>query len=140
MTKKALALGLRPILVVNKVDKPGSRPNFVVNAAFEFVEHTSVIDAASDVLVEVFCEAGRHSRLAVGVSSLPANLTLEKRKALVKKLVLKAFGREHGTHEGSARILRRDLGVRPHRQLADRRGNRWGQPRNRQGRIARDTR
>ena len=49
----------------------------VVNAAFEFVEHTSVIDAASDVLVEVFGEAGRHSRLAVGVSSLPANLTLE---------------------------------------------------------------
>jgi enamine deaminase RidA (YjgF/YER057c/UK114 family) len=43
----------------------------------QFVEHTSVIDAASDVLVEVFGEAGCHSRLAVGVSSLPANLTLE---------------------------------------------------------------
>ena len=27
VTKKALALGLRPILVVNKVDKPGARPN-----------------------------------------------------------------------------------------------------------------
>jgi enamine deaminase RidA (YjgF/YER057c/UK114 family) len=49
----------------------------VVNATHEFIEHTSVIDAASDVLVEVFGEAGRHSRLAVGVSSLPANLTLE---------------------------------------------------------------
>jgi len=49
----------------------------VVNATPEFVEHTSVIDAASDVLVEVFGEAGRHTRLAVGVSSLPANLTLE---------------------------------------------------------------
>jgi enamine deaminase RidA (YjgF/YER057c/UK114 family) len=49
----------------------------VVNAMPQFVEHTSVIDAASDVLVEVFGEAGRHSRLAVGVSSLPANLTLE---------------------------------------------------------------
>jgi len=36
-----------------------------------------VIDSASDVLVEVFGEAGRHTRLAVGVSSLPANLTLE---------------------------------------------------------------
>ena len=49
----------------------------VVNAMPQFVEHTSVIDAASDVFVEVFGEAGRHSRLAVGVSSLPANLTLE---------------------------------------------------------------
>lgn len=58
----------------------------VVNATPEFVEHTSVIDAASDVLVEVFGEAGRHSRLAVGVSSLPANLTLEiEAQILVEK-------------------------------------------------------
>ncbi len=49
----------------------------VVNASAEFVEHTGVIDAASDVLVEVFGDAGRHARLAVGVSSLPANLVLE---------------------------------------------------------------
>ncbi len=49
----------------------------VVNASPDFVEHTGVIDAASAVLVEVFGEAGRHTRLAVGVSSLPGNLTLE---------------------------------------------------------------
>jgi enamine deaminase RidA (YjgF/YER057c/UK114 family) len=49
----------------------------VVNATADFVEHTSVIDAASDVLVEVLGEAGRHTRLAVGVASLPANLVLE---------------------------------------------------------------
>lgn len=55
----------------------------VVNATPEFVEHTSVIDAASDVLVEVFGEAGRHTRLAVGVSSLPANLVLEVQATLI---------------------------------------------------------
>ena len=55
----------------------------VVNATPEFVEHTSVIDAASDVLVEVFGEAGRHARLAVGVASLPANLVLEIEAVLV---------------------------------------------------------
>jgi enamine deaminase RidA (YjgF/YER057c/UK114 family) len=55
----------------------------VVNATPEFVEHTTVIDAASDVLVEVFGEAGRHARLAVGVSSLPANLVLEIQATLV---------------------------------------------------------
>ncbi len=49
----------------------------VVNATPEFSDHTSVIDAASDLLVEVFGDAGRHTRLAVGVASLPANLVLE---------------------------------------------------------------
>ncbi len=38
VTKKALALGLRPILVVNKVDKPGSRPQYVVDAAFDLFD------------------------------------------------------------------------------------------------------
>jgi enamine deaminase RidA (YjgF/YER057c/UK114 family) len=55
----------------------------VVNATPDFVEHTTVIDAASDVLVEVFGDAGRHSRLAVGVSSLPANLVLEIQAQLI---------------------------------------------------------
>lgn len=55
----------------------------VINATPEFVEHTSVIDAASDVLVEVFGEVGRHARLAVGVSSLPANLVLEVQATLI---------------------------------------------------------
>lgn len=49
----------------------------VVNATPDFADHTRVIDAGSDVLVTVFGEAGRHARLAVGVSSLPANLVLE---------------------------------------------------------------
>jgi enamine deaminase RidA (YjgF/YER057c/UK114 family) len=49
----------------------------VVNAVPEFMGHTQVIDGASEVFVEVFGERGRHARLAVGVSSLPANLALE---------------------------------------------------------------
>jgi enamine deaminase RidA (YjgF/YER057c/UK114 family) len=49
----------------------------VVNAVPDFTGHTQVIDGASEVFVEVFGEAGRHARLAVGVSSLPANLALE---------------------------------------------------------------
>jgi enamine deaminase RidA (YjgF/YER057c/UK114 family) len=55
----------------------------VVNATPDFVEHTSVIDAASDVLVEVFGDAGQHTRLAVGVASLPANLVLEIQALLI---------------------------------------------------------
>ena len=55
----------------------------VVNATPDFIQHTGVIDAASDVLVEVFGDAGRHTRLAVGVSSLPANMVLEIQALLV---------------------------------------------------------
>ena len=48
-----------------------------VNATAEFTEHTQVIDGASDLMVEVFGDAGRHARLAVGVNSLPADIALE---------------------------------------------------------------
>ena len=48
-----------------------------VNATSEFTQHTQVIDGASDLLVEVFGEAGTHARLAVGVNSLPADMALE---------------------------------------------------------------
>jgi enamine deaminase RidA (YjgF/YER057c/UK114 family) len=49
----------------------------VVNATEDFTAHTQVIDATSEVFEQVFGPAGRHARLAVGVSSLPANLALE---------------------------------------------------------------
>jgi GTP-binding protein len=48
VTKKALALGLRPILVVNKVDKPGARPDFVVNAAFDLFDKLGASDEQLD--------------------------------------------------------------------------------------------
>ncbi len=35
VTKKALALGLRPIVVVNKIDRPGARANWVVDQTFD---------------------------------------------------------------------------------------------------------
>jgi enamine deaminase RidA (YjgF/YER057c/UK114 family) len=53
------------------------RVNGVVSSAADFTQHTKVIDGASDLFVEVFGEAGRHARLAVGVSSLPMNICLE---------------------------------------------------------------
>jgi len=38
VTRKALALGLKPIVVVNKIDRPGARPVFVVNATFDLFD------------------------------------------------------------------------------------------------------
>ena len=48
-----------------------------VNSAQDFTEHPKVINAASDFLVEIFGEEGSHSRIAIGVSSLPLNATVE---------------------------------------------------------------
>lgn len=48
-----------------------------VNAVSSFTEHTAVADGASDLFVAVFGDAGRHARLAVGVSSLPADMAIE---------------------------------------------------------------
>ena len=38
VTKKALALGLKPIVVVNKVDRPGARADHVINATFDLFD------------------------------------------------------------------------------------------------------
>jgi GTP-binding protein len=38
VTRKALALGLKPIVVVNKVDRPGARPEWVVNQTFDLFD------------------------------------------------------------------------------------------------------
>lgn len=48
VTKKALALGLRPIVVVNKVDRPGARPDYVINAAFDLFDKLGATDEQLD--------------------------------------------------------------------------------------------
>src|SRR5689334_11363523 len=48
VTLKALAQGLRPIVVVNKVDRPGARPEWVVNQTFELFDRLGATDAQLD--------------------------------------------------------------------------------------------
>ena len=48
-----------------------------VNSNPDFVEQPKVINAASDLLVEIFGDMAKHSRIAVGVTSLPLNSTVE---------------------------------------------------------------
>ena len=43
----------------------------------EFHAQSQVLNGASDVLVEIFEDAGRHTRLAVGVSALPYDVAVE---------------------------------------------------------------
>ena len=48
VTKKALALGLKPIVVVNKVDRPGSRPDYVINATFDLFDKLGATESQLD--------------------------------------------------------------------------------------------
>lgn len=48
-----------------------------VNSVPEFTQHPKVINAASDLFYEIFGECGKHSRIAVGVGSLPLNSMTE---------------------------------------------------------------
>ena len=48
VTKKALALGLKPIVVVNKGDKPGANPDKVVNQAFDLFDKLGATDEQLD--------------------------------------------------------------------------------------------
>ena len=48
-----------------------------VNSNPDFTEQPKVINAASDLLVEIFGDMAKHSRIAVGVANLPLNSTVE---------------------------------------------------------------
>ena len=49
----------------------------MVNCAEDFKDQPKVINGASDLLVEVFGEAGRHARSAVGMAELPMGIPVE---------------------------------------------------------------
>jgi enamine deaminase RidA (YjgF/YER057c/UK114 family) len=48
-----------------------------VNAAPGFGQQPAVINGASDLIVDIFGDAGKHSRYAIGVGSLPSNAAVE---------------------------------------------------------------
>ena len=56
VTRKALALGLKPILVVNKIDRPGSRPHWVIDQVFELFDKLGATHEQMDFPI-VYCSA-----------------------------------------------------------------------------------
>jgi enamine deaminase RidA (YjgF/YER057c/UK114 family) len=48
-----------------------------VNSTEDFYDHPKVMNGASDLLVEVFGERGKHARSAVGMAQLPHNTAIE---------------------------------------------------------------
>jgi len=49
----------------------------MVNSTPDFKDHPQVVNGFSDLMVEVFGEAGKGARSAVGMGSLPGNITVE---------------------------------------------------------------
>jgi enamine deaminase RidA (YjgF/YER057c/UK114 family) len=49
----------------------------MVNCDPTFADHPKVVNGCSDLFVEVFGDIGRHARAAVGMGSLPGNVTVE---------------------------------------------------------------
>ena len=60
----------------NRVERCVKLGGFV-NCTPDFTDHPKVINAASEVLIEVFGDAGRHARFALGAGSLPLNVSCE---------------------------------------------------------------
>jgi enamine deaminase RidA (YjgF/YER057c/UK114 family) len=79
----ARAVGLQTLAVLREelgsLDRVGQviRTFGMVNAAPGFTRHPTVIDGFSNLMIEVFGEAGRGARSAVGMSSLPFNISVE---------------------------------------------------------------
>lgn len=48
VTRKALELGLKPIVVVNKIDRPGARPDYVINETFDLFDKLGATDEQLD--------------------------------------------------------------------------------------------
>ena len=80
VTRKALALGLRPIVVVNKVDRPGARPDWVVNQTFDLFDKLGASDEQLDFPI-VYASALQ------GWATLDATVSGEDMRALFDTIV-----------------------------------------------------
>ena len=49
----------------------------MVNSTSDFIDHPAVANGCSDLMVEIFGDAGRHARSAVGLTSLPGGIPVE---------------------------------------------------------------
>ncbi|MBZ0104224.1 MAG: translational GTPase TypA [Sulfuricella denitrificans] len=80
VTKKALALGLKPIVVVNKIDRPGSRPDWVVNQTFDLFDKLGATEEQLDFPV-IYASALN------GFASLDANEKSDNMRVLFEAVL-----------------------------------------------------
>ena len=82
VTRKALALGLRPIVLINKVDRPGSRPDWVLNETFDLFYNLGADESQLD-FVSVMASAlyGWAVRDAADLPTVPINSEADAKAA-----------------------------------------------------------
>ncbi len=73
---QALAIVREEVGSLDNITKVIRVGGFVASAA-GFTDHPKVINGASQVLLDVFGEAGRHARIAVGLAELPSGVPVE---------------------------------------------------------------
>lgn len=61
---------------LDRIEQVVQLTGFVASSP-EFYKHPKVIDGASELMIEIFGEQGRHARAAIGVASLPRNAPVE---------------------------------------------------------------
>ncbi len=69
VTRKALALGLKPIVVVNKIDRPGARPDWVVNHTFDLFDKLGATEEQLDFPVVYASALNGYATLDLNVPS-----------------------------------------------------------------------
>ena len=69
VTKKALALGLKPIVVINKVDRPGARTDWVINQTFDLFANLGATDEQLDFPVVYASALNGYATLDMSKSS-----------------------------------------------------------------------
>ncbi len=72
VTRKALALGLKPIVVVNKVDRPSARPDWVVNHTFELFDKLGATEEQLDF--PVIYASALHGWAVADMKDVPASI------------------------------------------------------------------
>jgi len=80
VTRKALALGLKPIVVVNKVDRPSARPDWVVNHTFELFDKLGATEEQLDF--PVIYASALHGWAVADMKDAPASIDALKDDAL----------------------------------------------------------
>ncbi len=72
----ALAIAKQELGSLDRITRVVRMSGHVASAA-GFTQQPAVLNGASDLLVEIFGEAGRHARLALGAAELPLNMAVE---------------------------------------------------------------
>jgi enamine deaminase RidA (YjgF/YER057c/UK114 family) len=72
----ALAVVRQELGTLDRVKRVVRMVGYVASTG-EFIQHPAVVNGASDLLVKIFGDVGRHARVAIGAPSLPLNAPVE---------------------------------------------------------------